>query len=63
MKEYFDQIKWPKKEEYQQLLDEFKNKEVGTVKILEKKKDEDDMQIFSSQQEVFIAEAHPPPSV
>jgi hypothetical protein len=63
MKEDFDQIEWPKKEEYQQLLDEFKNKEVGTVKILKKKKDEDDMQICSSQQEVFTAEAHPPPSV
>jgi hypothetical protein len=25
--EDFDQIEWPKKEEYQQLLDEFKNKE------------------------------------
>jgi hypothetical protein len=46
--EYFDQIEWPKKEEYQQLLDEFKNKEVGTVKIL-KKKNEDDVQICSSQ--------------
>jgi hypothetical protein len=32
--EYFDQIEWPKKEEYQQLLDQFQNKEVGTVKIL-----------------------------
>jgi hypothetical protein len=26
--EEFDQIKWPKKEEYQQLLDKFKSKEV-----------------------------------
>jgi hypothetical protein len=59
--EDFDQIEWPKKEEYQQLLDEFKNKEVGTVKIL--KKNEDDIQIYPSQQEVFTAEAHPPPSV
>jgi hypothetical protein len=59
--EDFDQIEWPKKEEYQQLLDEFKNEEVGTVKIL--KKNEDDLQICSSQQEVFAAEAHPPPSV
>jgi hypothetical protein len=58
--EDFDQIKWPKKEEYQQLLDEFKNKEIGTVKIL--KKHEDDVQIHPSQQEVFTAEAHPPPS-
>jgi DNA-binding cell septation regulator SpoVG len=45
--EDFDQIKWPKKEEYQQLLDEFKNKEIGTVKIL--KKHEDDVQIHPSQ--------------
>jgi hypothetical protein len=59
--EDFDQIEWPKKEEYQQLLDEFKNKEIGIVKIL--KKHEDDVQIHSSQQEVFTAEAHPPPSV
>jgi hypothetical protein len=58
--EDFDQIEWPKKEEYQQLLDEFKNKEIGTVKIL--KKHEDDVQIHPSQQEVFTAEAHPPPS-
>jgi hypothetical protein len=32
--EDFDQIEWPKKEEYQQLLDQFQNKEVGMVKIL-----------------------------
>jgi hypothetical protein len=59
--EDFDQIEWPKKEEYQQLLDEFKNKEIGTIKIL--KKHDDDVQIHLSQQEVFTAEAHPPPSV
>jgi hypothetical protein len=57
---YSDQIKWPKKEEYQQLLDDFKSKEAGTVKIL--KKVEDDVQIRPSQQEVFTAESHPPPS-
>jgi hypothetical protein len=34
--EEFDQIEWAKKEEYQQLLDEFKNKEVGTVKDIKK---------------------------
>jgi hypothetical protein len=45
--EDFDQIEWPKKEEYQQLLDEFKNKEIGTVKIL--KKDEDDEKMHPSQ--------------
>jgi hypothetical protein len=58
-KENFDQIKWPKKEEYQQLLDEFKGKETGTVKILKSPKD--DVHIHLSQQEVFIVEAHPPP--
>jgi hypothetical protein len=58
-KEDFDQIKWPKKEEYQQLLDEFKNTKIGTVKIL--KKVEDDVQIRPSQHEVFTAEAYPPP--
>jgi hypothetical protein len=57
--EDFDKIKWPKREEYQQLLDEFKDKETETVKIL--KKLEDDVQIHPSQQEVFIAESHPPP--
>jgi hypothetical protein len=36
--EDFDQIQWPKKEEYQQLLDKYKDKEVGTVKILKKEK-------------------------
>jgi hypothetical protein len=58
--EDFDQIQWPKKEEYQQLLDKYKDKEVGTVKLL--KKEEDDMLIKPSQQEVFTAESHPPPS-
>jgi len=38
--EYSDQIKWPKKEEYQQLLDELKIKEVGTMKILKKVEDD-----------------------
>jgi hypothetical protein len=59
--EDFDQIEWPKKEDYKKLIDEFKNKEVGTVKILKKPKD--DVQIYPSQQEVFTIEAHPPPSV
>jgi hypothetical protein len=58
--EYSNQIKWPKKEEYQQLLDELKSKEAGTTKIL--KKVEDDVQICPSQQEVFTIEPHPPPS-
>jgi hypothetical protein len=55
-----DQIKWPKKEEYQQLLEELKSKEVGTMRIL--KRVEDDVQIHLSQQEVFAVESHPPPS-
>jgi hypothetical protein len=59
--EDFDKIKWPKREEYQKILDEFKDKETETVKIL--KKLEDDVQIHPSQQEVFTTEAHPPPSL
>ena len=61
--EDFDQIEWPKKEEYQQLLDQFQSKEVGTVKILKRPKNEDDVQIHPSQQETFIPKAHPPLSV
>ena len=56
----FDQIKWPKREEYQQLLDEFKDKEIGTVKML--KRPEDEVQIDPSHEEVFTAKSHPPPS-
>jgi hypothetical protein len=47
-KEDFDQIEWPKKEEYQQLLDQFQNKEVGTVKILKRPKDEEPTLIHQS---------------
>jgi hypothetical protein len=61
--EDFDQIEWPKKEEYQQILDQFQNKEVGTVKILKRPKNEEDVQIHPSQQETFTPESHPPPSV
>jgi hypothetical protein len=61
--EEFDQIEWPKKEEYQQLLEQFQNKEVGTVKILKRPKGEDDVQIHPSRQEEFTLESHPPPSV
>jgi hypothetical protein len=61
--EEFDQIEWPKKEEYQQLLDQFQSKEVGTVKILKRPKNEDDVKIHPSQQETFTPKAHPPPSV
>jgi hypothetical protein len=59
-KEDFDQIQWPKREDYQQLLDKYKDKEVGAVKLL--KKGEDSVLIQPSQQEVFTAESHPPPS-
>jgi hypothetical protein len=61
--EDFDQIEWPKKEEYQQLLDQFQNKEVGTVKIMKRPKSENEVQIHPSQSEDFTPEAHPPPSV
>jgi hypothetical protein len=61
--EEFDQIEWPKKEEYQQLLDQFQGKEVGTVKILKRSKDKDNVQIHPSQQENFTPKSHPPPSV
>ena len=61
--EEFDQFNWPKKEEYQQLLDQFQNKEVGTVKILKRPKSEDEVQIHPFPQEAFTPEAHPPPSV
>jgi hypothetical protein len=44
--EDFDQIKWPKKVEYQQLLDEFKDKETGTVKILQRPKDDVQIHLF-----------------
>jgi hypothetical protein len=33
------------------------------VKILKRKKDEEDVKIHLSKQEVFTPEAHPPPSV
>jgi hypothetical protein len=58
--EDFHKMKWPKKEEYQHLLDKYKDKEVGTIKLL--KKGEDDILIRPTQQEVFIAESHSPPS-
>jgi hypothetical protein len=60
MEEDFDQIKWPKNEEYQKLIDEFKGKETRTMQIL--KRPQDDIQIHLSQQEVFTIEAHPPSS-
>jgi hypothetical protein len=46
-KEDFDKIQWPKKEKYQQLLEKYKDKEVGTVKLL--KKGDDDILIRPTQ--------------
>jgi hypothetical protein len=60
IEEYFDQIQWSKKQDYQQLLKKNKDKEVGVVRLL--KKGEDNILIQPSQQEVFTAEPHPPPS-
>jgi hypothetical protein len=57
--EDFDEIQWPKKQEYQQLLDKYKDKEVGSVKLL--KKGDDNILIKPSQQEVLTVESHPLP--
>ena len=54
-KEDFDQTQRSTKEKYMQLLDRYKDREVGTIR-------EDDILIQPSQQEVFTAESHPPPS-
>jgi len=53
-------IQWTMKQEYQQLLDKYKDKEVGSVKLL--KRGDNDVLIKPSQQEVLTAESHPPPS-
>jgi hypothetical protein len=45
--ENLNQIKWIKREEYQQLMDELKGQESETAKIL--KKVEDDVRIYPSQ--------------
>jgi hypothetical protein len=58
--EDFDQIQWPKKEDYQQLLNKYKDKEVWVVRLL--KKGEDSVLIQLSHQEFFTIESHPPPS-
>ena len=58
--EDFDQIQWPKKEDYQQLLNKYKENEFGVFMLL--KKGEDNVLIQPSQQQVFIEESHPPPS-
>jgi hypothetical protein len=46
-----DQIQRSTKEKYLQLLDKYKDREVGTVKLMGK----DDILIQPSQQEVFTA--------
>jgi hypothetical protein len=56
---YFVQIQWPKREDYQQLLDKDKDNKFGVVRLLNK--GEDNVLIHPSQQEVFTAESHPPP--
>jgi hypothetical protein len=58
--EDFNAIEWPKKEEYQQLLDKYKDNKVGSVKVL--KKEDKDMLIRPSQDDVLTTESHPPPS-
>ena len=58
--ENLSQIEWPTKEEYQRLIDDLKAQKSETVKIL--KKVENDVQIHPSQQKIFVAESHPPPS-
>jgi hypothetical protein len=60
IEEDFDQIQLPKKEDYQQLLNKYKDKEVGAVKLL--KKGEDNILIQPSQQEVFTTKSHSPSS-
>jgi hypothetical protein len=48
-KENFDEIQWAKKQDYQQLLDKYKDKEVGSFKLL--KKGDNDILVKPSQQE------------
>jgi hypothetical protein len=55
-----DQIQWPTKEIYLQLLDKYKDREVRTVKL--QKIGEEDILIQPSRQEFFTAKSHPPPS-
>jgi hypothetical protein len=52
--EDFDQIEWPTKEEYLQLISSIKVQESETVR--------NDVQIHPSQQKIFVAKSHPPPS-
>jgi hypothetical protein len=56
-KEDFDQIQWPKKEDYQQLLNKYKDKEVGAVRLL--KKGEDNILIQSVPTRSFHSRVPP----
>jgi hypothetical protein len=52
-----DQIEWPTKEEYYQLINSLKDQKVEPVKILKR------VQTHPSQQKIFVAKSHPPPSM
>jgi hypothetical protein len=54
-KEDSDQRQKSTKENYLQLIDRYKEREAGTIR-------ESDVSIFPSQQDIFVAESHPPPS-
>jgi hypothetical protein len=56
--EDFNQMKWPTEEEYLQLISGIEVPE--TVRI--RKKVKNDAQIHPSQQKIFVAKSHPPPS-
>jgi hypothetical protein len=58
--EDFNTIEWPKKEQYQQLLDRYKDNKVGSVKVL--KREYKDSLIRPRQDDVLFVESHPPPS-
>jgi hypothetical protein len=58
--EDFDAIEWPKREDYQQQLDKYKDKKIGYVKIL--KKDDKELLIRPRQDDVLMTESHPAPS-
>jgi hypothetical protein len=54
-KEDSDQRQKSTKEKYLQLIDRYKEREAGTIR-------ESDVRICPSQQDIFVAESHPPPS-
>jgi hypothetical protein len=58
--EDFDQIEWPTKEEYLQLISSIKDQGSETVRVV--KKVEDNVKIHPSQQKTFVAKSHSPPS-